>query len=305
MAELPGVSFLVPVFNKAPHLSAVLRQISRQTGDFPRQFVFVDDESTDGSLELVRELTADWENVVVHSQANMGSAGATNACIALAEQPYIKFVDADDLIADSATETLLRALDASDACLAYGNVARYADETEIDLSARVEAPKVEKLNDALRLAMKNSLFNPTQCLVRTAAVREAGGCDERVVHSQEYSMTLRLARRWPILRVDAPVAFIPHQAERLSNNEARQLQRVTRALALFLRDHADTDAALQRFACRRAAGRAWHYVRRRAGAGLGSPWFRRYVLSQISRGHDAADFIESCCDAFDTSSGEA
>ena len=83
MAELPGVSFLVPVFNKAPHLPVVLRQISRQTGNFPRQFVFVDDESTDGSLGRVRELTADWQNVVIQSQSNKGSAGATNACIAL------------------------------------------------------------------------------------------------------------------------------------------------------------------------------------------------------------------------------
>ncbi|MEL0021826.1 MAG: glycosyltransferase, partial [Rickettsiales bacterium] len=77
MAALPGVSFLVPVFNKAPHLPAVLRQIARQTGDFPRQFVFVDDESTDGSLEIVRALTADWENTVIETQTNKGSAGAT------------------------------------------------------------------------------------------------------------------------------------------------------------------------------------------------------------------------------------
>ena len=114
----PGVSF-VPVYNK-PHLPSVLRQISRQTGEFPRQFVFVDDDWTDGSLEIVRELTADWENTVIHHQQNEGSAGATNACIELANQPFIKFVDADDLIADGATETLLRAIGETDACLAFG-----------------------------------------------------------------------------------------------------------------------------------------------------------------------------------------
>ena len=88
MANLPGVSFLVPVYNKAPHLPAVLRQIARQTGDYPRQYVFVDDGSTDGSLEIVRELTADWDNTVIHGQSNKGSAGATNASISLADQPY-------------------------------------------------------------------------------------------------------------------------------------------------------------------------------------------------------------------------
>jgi len=299
MTALPGVSFLVPVYNKAPHLPAVLRQISRQTGAFPRQFVFVDDESTDGSLEIVREITANWENTVIHRQQNKGSAGATNACIERADQPFIKFVDADDLIADSATETLLCAIDGSDACLAYGGVTHYADENEIDLAEMVENPETELLPDPLRLAMKNSLFNPTQCLARTEAVKETGGCDERVVHSQEYSMTLRLARRWPIMKVHAPIAFIPQEAIRLSNNEARQLQRVTRALALFLSDHPDLGDDLRRFACRRAAGRAWHYARRRAGAGFGSPWFRRYLASLVASGSGAAEFVAACCDAFE------
>lgn len=304
MSNLPGVSFLVPVYNKAPHLPAVLRQIARQTGGFPRQFVFVDDDSTDGSFDLLKELTSEWSNVVIHRQANKGSAGATNACIALADQPYIKFVDADDLIADAATQTLLVALKSSDACLAYGNVKRYDNEGDIDLSERVASPETIMLNDALRLSMKNSLFNPTQCLVRTEAVREAGGCDERVVHSQEYSMTLRLARRWPILRVDAPIAFIPEQADRLSNNQGRQLQRVTRALALFLRDYPDTDAELQKLACRRAAGRAWHYARRHAGAGVTSSWFLRYIVSLVTNGEHAADFIDGCCSAFDLATEE-
>jgi glycosyltransferase involved in cell wall biosynthesis len=304
MANLPGVSFLVPVYNKALHLPAVLRQIARQTGDYPRQYVFVDDESNDGSLAIVRELTADWDNTVIHGQSNKGSAGATNACIALADQPYIKFVDADDLIADAATETLLRALHGSEACLAYGRVTHYGDESEIDLTETVAQPSTEILTDALRLSMKNSLFNPTQCLVRTVAVKETGGCDERVVHSQEYSMTLRLAHRWLMMRVDAPIAYIPHEANRLSNNEGRQLQRVTRALALFLKDHPDVTSDLQRFACRRAAGRSWHYARRRAGAGFFSPWFCRYLTSLVATGTNAGDFVEACCSAFELTEGQ-
>ncbi|MBO88844.1 MAG: hypothetical protein CMP14_04935 [Rickettsiales bacterium] len=299
MAAFPGVSFLVPVYNKAPHLHYVLRQISRQTGTFARQYVFVDDGSTDGSLEILRNLTVDWENTVIHRQENKGSAGATNVCIELAEHPYIKFVDADDLISDSATETLLRAIQESDACLAYGNVEYYAVESEVDLTSVVENPNTEILDNPLRQAMKNSLFNPTQCLARTEAVKEVGGCDERVVHSQEYSMTLRLAQRWPIMKVHAPVAFIPQDGIRLSNNEARQLQRVTRALALFLCEHPDVGVDLRRFACRRAAGRAWHYARRHASAGYGSPWFRRYLASFVASGRDASSFIATCCDAFE------
>ena len=170
---------------------------------------------------------------------------------------------------------------------------------DVDSAETVDDPETELLEDPLRLAMKNSLFNPTQCLARTEAVKETGGCDERVVHSQEYSMTLRLARRWPIMKVHAPIAFIPQEAIRLSNNEARQLQRVTRALALFLSDYPEVERELGRFACRRAAGRAWHYARRRTGAGFGSPWFWRYLASLVASGSGAAEFVGACCDAFE------
>ena len=299
MPNLPGVSFVVPVYNKARHLPAVLLQIERQTGDFTRQFVFVDDGSTDGSLEVLRRLTSNWSNTVIHTQSNKGSAGSTNACIALADQPFIKFVDADDLITNEATETLLRALYCTDACLAYGNAAWYRDEADIDLTRHVGNPRIQLISHPLRLAMKNSMFNPTQSLVRTESVKAVGGCDERVVHSQEYSMTLRLARRWPLMHVDAQVAFIPEEAERLSNNEACQLQRVTRALALFLEDYPDTEPQLKRFACRRAAGRAWHYARRKGGVGFKSPWFRQYIKGLFATGKDSVSFIEACCHAFE------
>ena len=121
-AKLPGVSFIIPVYNKAAYLPKVLAAIAAQTGDFPREFIFVDDGSTDDSLNLLRELTQGWKNLTILQQANHGAAHATNRAIERASQPYLKFVDADDLLAAPATEVLLSALAPSDACLAYGGV---------------------------------------------------------------------------------------------------------------------------------------------------------------------------------------
>lgn len=299
-----GVSFLTPVYNKAPHLELVLAQIHRQVGDYPRQYVFVDDGSTDESLTMLRDLTAGWDNVVIESQENQGSAGATNRCIALADQPYLKFVDADDLICDHATETLLRALHNSPACLAYGRQRKFHHLSELNLAQPMGAPSTTLLEAPLRLAMKNSLFNPTQCLARTDAVKQVGGCDERIVHSQEYSLTLRLARHGPLLAVDATLAFIPAESKgRLSTNEARQLQRVTRSLANFIRDYPDTPPALRQFACHRAAGRAWKFARRRRDESVFSLIFLRYVASLTPFLRDEATFIDACAEAFESDDG--
>ena len=251
---LPGVSFVVPVYNKAPYLKLVLRQIGRQIGDFPKQYIFVDDGSTDGSLEIVRRATAEWTNIIIESQGNGGSANATNRGIALADQPYIKFVDADDLLTDSATLTLLRALNGSAACAAFGILKPYDDESEIDFTVSTESPRVELLDQPLRLAMRRCIFGPTQTLVCTVAAKAVGGCDERTVHSQEYGLTLRLARRWTFMRVRALIGFHPKNLEgRLSQYPRRQLQRITRQLAFFLEDYPDLDPEFKRFARRRAA----------------------------------------------------
>jgi hypothetical protein len=290
-----GVTFVVPVYNKARYLPSVLDAIRRQRGAFAREYVLVDDGSTDGSLALIREITRDWPDVTIVEQDNRGSAHATNRGIERARQPFIKLVDADDLLAADATRLLLEALVPTDACLAFGGRRFFADPTELDLAAPLEAAGIRRIEEPLLPAIRNSMFNPSQCLVRTDRAREVGGCDERVVHSQEYSLTLRLARRWPFLALDTELAFLPLDVPgRLSGTEpSRQLQRVTLAVGLFVQDHPDLPVAIRRYACRRAASRAWKYQQRMCGASPLSHWFRRYVAALAGLHADGAFIAES------------
>lgn len=292
-----GVSFVVPVYNKADWLPAVIDRIAAQRGDFDRQFVFVDDGSTDDSLEIVRRKTDGWKNVVVESQANAGSAAATNRGIALASMPYVKFVDADDLLHADATQVLLDALQGDDrACLAFGGYSLFRDQADLDLDGALGRPAIRRHVRPLRAAISRSLFNPTQFLARTDALRAVGGCDERVVFSQEYALTMRLARQWDFLELDAVIAYWPEVVgARLSNNQGRQLQRVTRAVQLFLEDYPDTPWSLRQYISRRMAYRAWKYHRRANRAFWPtSPVFWRQAMAwlPILGGHAA--FVERC-----------
>jgi glycosyltransferase involved in cell wall biosynthesis len=252
---------------------------------------------------VLRALTRDWPDTVVVAQANAGSAAATNAGIERARLPYIKFCDADDLLAADATRVLLAALAADPAaCLAYGERHWYRPGEAPPLDAPLPAAAVARIDEPVEPALRNSLFNPTQFIARTAAVRAGGGCDERIVFSQEYSLTLRLALQGAFLHLKTPVCWLLHEADgRLSGNVGRQLQRVTLACANFLRDHPELPRPTQRFACRRAAGRAWRWRKRHRGAGVLSPWFARYLTSYLPAPADPAAFIEACAAAFDDS----
>lgn len=294
-----GVSFIIPVYNKAKHLPGVIKQIKLQHGNFPKQYVFLDDGSTDDSLDIVRSETANWENVVINTQPNSGSASATNAAITFANQPYLKFVDADDLLTDRATIVLLNALMASDACLIFGGERRFTSTSQLNLKGPSDDATIDRIEYPLKLALKNSLFNPSQFLVRTDAVRAVGGCDERLIHSQEYGLTLRLARRWPFLRLNDVVTWLPTLSEgRLSTNEGRQLQRVTRAVAHFLHENPDLPFSVKNFACKRLAGRSLKYVRRRGRGTSVSRWYFRYLAAQLNLVNDHAGFAAECVSAF-------
>ena len=163
-----GVSFVVPVYNKARVLPPVLDAMAAQQGDFPREFIFVDDGSTDDSLDVVRAGTAGWDNVQIICQENAGSAAATNTGISAARMPFLKFVDADDLLTRDATVNLLTALrDAPDAIVAYGDRAFFPPGAEPDLSPAPASPAITVTAAPLAPAIRNSLFNPTQFMTRT------------------------------------------------------------------------------------------------------------------------------------------
>jgi glycosyltransferase involved in cell wall biosynthesis len=300
-APADGVSFVVPVYNKAEVLPPVLAALAAQQGDFPREFIFVDDGSTDDSLAVVRHGTAGWTNVQIIEQENAGSAAATNTGISAARLPYLKFVDADDLLTLDATANLLAALAGMpDAVVAYGDRKFFPPGVSPDLSPVNKPPAITVMAAPLEPSIRNSLFNPTQFLTRTQIARACGGCDERVVFSQEYSLTMRLARHGSFIHLDQTLAYLlDDSTNRLSNNQGRQLQRVTKAVRLFVDDYPDIDPRLIRFACRRNAARAWRYARRERGAGFISPWFWHNLRGSLGLWRNPVRFIRTCEAVYD------
>lgn len=302
---MTSVSFVIPVYNKARHLPEVLAAIAAQKGDFNREYIFVDDGSSDNSLEILHALTAGWTNVTIIPQSNHGSAHATNTGIRAAAMDFIKFVDADDLLHQQATALLLDALARNpDAGLAYALRHEFNDGETLDLTHPVPPYALTRMEHPLHAAIQNSLFNPTQFLARTALVKQSGGCDERVRHSQEYSLTLRLARLAPFVRVETVLAFFNRgEPNRHGKGNNRQLQRVNLALALFLEDYPDTPADLQRHACRRATGRAWKFQQRHRNAGVMTPLFWQKLTLFTLRPGQYAPAIRKTLPVFDEAKG--
>ncbi len=104
------ISFVCPVFNKKKYLKDVLNSIKNQTGEFEKEYIFVNDGSTDGSLELIKKKTARWKNTIILNQSNSGPASATQFGISRAKGDYIKLVGGDDVMAPFCSEILLKTI---------------------------------------------------------------------------------------------------------------------------------------------------------------------------------------------------
>ena len=261
---MSSVSFIIPVFNKEKYLKFVLSSLYNQKGNFKKEYIFVDDGSTDNSLSFLKLYTKNWKNTQIISQNNKGSASATNAGIKLAQNKYIKFLDADDLILYDTTKSLLKIIEKNkNINLVYGLQRKVKDFSNIDLSLKIDNSKISFVKDPIKSAMKNSMFNPTQFMVKTELCKKVGGCDERIKHSQEYSLTLRLSIYGGFVRLDQYLAILPENVPgQISEKKINQIYRVSKALELFINDNKGLEKKYRVFAQRRLTGRSWRFAKR-------------------------------------------
>ncbi len=101
------VSILVPVYNTAPYLRQCIDSLTGQTYT-DLQIVLINDGSTDGSLEIIKELAVDDKRLEVYSQPNRGVAATRYNLLQMAKGDFVLFVDSDDWIEPNTIELLMK-----------------------------------------------------------------------------------------------------------------------------------------------------------------------------------------------------
>ena len=277
---MTSVSFVIPVYNKSKFLKPVIKSIKSQKGKFKKEYIFIDDGSTDDSYRILKQETKGMKDCQIIKQENKGSANATNQGIKTAKMKYIKFLDADDLILSDSTKLLVDILEKNSSCiLAYGLQRKVDNIVNVNLNERINNYEIEMIENPTRLAMRNSMFNPSQFLVRTSICKSVGGCDERIRFSQEYSLTLRLSKIGPFVKLNYPIAILPFSAPgQISEKKNNQIFRVSKALELFINENDDLPIKTRLYAQRRLTARAWRFARNNKIRNLYLKYFILYLI---------------------------
>ena len=265
----PGVSYVITVYNKAPYLPGVIDSLAAQEGDFEREFIFVDDGSSDNSMQVVRAATKGWHNVRILAQENAGPALATNAGVAAASGDLIKLVDGDDVLAPYATRLLMDILECQGAVLAFGWLGHYDSPENITFAAPPDVSSnlgpVEVFADPLMAVIDQGFAGVSHMLCRRDAFCAAGGCDPGLF-VQDHPLFLRLALRGGIAKLNHILCLGPAEdPNRLMANKAQVMHDTTLALARLLQQNPELPRRYHRAVTRTIADRANKWARRELG----------------------------------------
>lgn len=217
----PRVSICVPTWNGASHVAEALESALAQThADF--ELLVVDDASPDRTLEVVASFR-DPRLAVHRNDRRLGLPGNWNRCLSLARGPYVKFLFQDDLLAPTAVERLLTALEgAPGAPLAFCRreiryegpgleafplKGGYYDSVLQGFYASFRgtvagrALVASALEEGRPLPI-NVVGEPSFVLLRRDAALKAGGFDDSFEQLPDWDLWLRLAQEGPLVLVD-------------------------------------------------------------------------------------------------------
>ncbi|MFV0626701.1 MAG: glycosyltransferase family 2 protein [Alphaproteobacteria bacterium] len=216
------VSFVMTVYNKEYYLPHVLKALLNQTGIRNAEYIFVDDVSTDRSVEIIREATKNIPNVTIQiNEKNMGISPTENKAIMLAKGEYVRMLDSDDILPIDSTEKMLDLAKKHNADMVYGKFKKTGKKPQDICNEHLSDDlKYKYYPDALEGVLSGSFVRMGQ-LIKRDILQKSGGADERVF-IQDESIPLRSAiLAKGIIKIDEPAVLVPEEIGNFSGNKSQ------------------------------------------------------------------------------------
>ena len=113
------LSVVLLVYNTEEFLEECLDSLVNQTLD-DMEIICVNDESTDSSLNILRQYERKYDNIKVIDQKNTGGAIAGNNGLKMAKGEYVAILDSDDIVVEDAYEKLYNKAKETDSDIVSG-----------------------------------------------------------------------------------------------------------------------------------------------------------------------------------------
>lgn len=192
----PGISVVIPVYNRREFLVEAIRSVQRQTRPAD-EIIVVDDGSTDESHLVAKET-----GCVVLRTENRGPSAARNTGAGQARYSHVAFLDSDDRFFPEKLERQWEFL-----CCHPDCVAVHTEEIWIRKGRRVNQRAChEKAGGWIFLrCLPLCAVSPSSVVLNRRIFLEAGGFDESLPACEDYDLWLRLTSLFPFGYLKEPL----------------------------------------------------------------------------------------------------
>lgn len=203
MNAIPNVSAIIPTYNRRELVRQAIHSALGQTLRID-EIIVVDDGSTDGTAQALREEFGD--RIIYVYQPNAGVSAARNRGMALARGRYLALLDSDDEWLPRKTEQQVAWLDAhADFGMVLCDVERIDARGQfIDRFRRRDS--IPEDGWVLPWVLQNPALAPVSAMFRREVHDDIGGFDESLATAEDLDFHLRIARRWQIGIIDEVLA---------------------------------------------------------------------------------------------------
>lgn len=121
-----NVSVIVPFYGVEKYIARCAESLMRQTMQDDIVFIFVNDATNDGSLDVLKKTLAEYPErkkqvIILHHEKNKGLPAARNTGLAAAKGKYIYHCDSDDYLEKDALEVLYRKAEKNESDIVWGD----------------------------------------------------------------------------------------------------------------------------------------------------------------------------------------
>jgi glycosyltransferase involved in cell wall biosynthesis len=237
MSDAPTISLIMTCLNRQAYLAAAIESVLAQT--YPHWSLEIrDDCSTDTSVQIAQAYAdRDARITVVTTGENVGHAQQLAWGLADKTDPYLGWVDSDDLLAPTALAETVKLLEQQpDVGMVYtDHVDIDAQGNEHGLGFRCQYPYHHNL-----------LLTQFIChhfrLIRRTAYDLVGGVDPNFFSGEDYDLCLKLSEQVKIVHLQQPLYFYRQHLDSASHlYQAKQFEIAKRVVdnALVRRGLAD------------------------------------------------------------------
>ena len=196
---------IIPVKNRAKTIGDAIQSILTQETDFPFNLIIVDNHSTDGTSEIVSQLTNDNEQIIMITpeRNDLGIGGCWDLAIRHEQcGRYVVQLDSDDLYSDAHTlQHIVNTFRSEQCAMVVGSyrLCNFALETLAPgvIDHREWTPE-NGMNNALRI---NGLGAPRAFY--TPVIREIGF--PNVSYGEDYAVGITISRKYLLGRIYDPI----------------------------------------------------------------------------------------------------